>query len=65
MNEIFVKVKGVYGIDKVYPACDKSHLFADLIGTKTFTDYSLKLIRKLEYKITNITTLKDLNNEKN
>lgn len=51
MQEITVKEKSVYGKILMYPACDKSNIFAGLIGAKTFTMYHLHLIEGLGYKI--------------
>ena len=50
-NEITVKEKRVYGNTLIYPACDKSNIFAGLIGAKTFNIHQLNLIEGLGYKI--------------
>ena len=34
---IYVTIKNVYGNDLIYPACDDSNVFAELIGQKTLT----------------------------
>jgi hypothetical protein len=49
---ITVKVKSVYGIDKVYPADIDSSLFAKLAGTTTLTPKSIEIIKALGYTIT-------------
>jgi hypothetical protein len=51
MQEITVKEKNVYGKILIYPACDKSNIFAGLISAKTFTTSHLTLIEGLGYKI--------------
>ena len=50
-QEITFKEKQVYGRVLIYPACDKSNIFAGLIGSKTFTMSHLNLIEGLGYKI--------------
>ena len=49
--EITVKVKTVYGVDQIYPICEKAQLFADIAGTKTLTSQTLKLVKQLGYTI--------------
>jgi hypothetical protein len=50
MKELKVEVKNVYGVEKIYPRCDKSELFAQIAGTKTLTRESIELIRQLGYE---------------
>ena len=50
-QEVIFKEKSVYGKILIYPACDKSNIFADLIGTKTFTLGHLRLIEGLGYEV--------------
>lgn len=49
--QILVSIKNVYGVDTVYPECDKAKLFALLCGTKTLTHYALCQIEQLGYNI--------------
>lgn len=49
--EVTVKEKSVYGKTLIYPACDKSNIFAGLVGAKTFTLHHLTLIEGLGYKV--------------
>jgi hypothetical protein len=49
--EFLVKLKTVYGNEVVYPACDTSRKFAELLGTKTITPHALKIIRELGYNV--------------
>lgn len=51
MQSITVEIKNVYGIETVYPACDKAELFARLAGTKTLTRHALRDIAALGYQI--------------
>lgn len=51
INSIKVKEKSVYGNVLIYPACDKSNIFAGLIGKKTFTTRELDLIKALGFEI--------------
>lgn len=52
---ITFKEKNVYGRTLIYPACDKSNIFAGLLSTKTFTLSQLNLIESLGYEINLIT----------
>jgi len=51
MTYLTFKEKSVYGRTLIYPACDKSNIFAGLLSTKTFTIAQLRLIESLGYKI--------------
>ncbi len=46
-----IKEKSVYGKTLLYPACDKSNIFAGLIKAKTFQMSDLTLIAGLGYEI--------------
>ena len=48
---IKVECRNVYGTKHIYPACDKSALFAELAGTKTLSPARLRLIRALGYEV--------------
>lgn len=50
--EIRVRLKNIYGEDKIYPVCPQSKLFANLAKTKTLTKQTLIIIEKLGYEIT-------------
>ena len=50
--EIIVKVKNVYGQEKVYPICEKAKTFARIAGTKTLTTETIGLIKSLGYTLT-------------
>jgi hypothetical protein len=49
--KIQVLIKNVYGIEKAYPACKLSNLFANIAGTITLTESTIKDIKELGYKI--------------
>lgn len=51
MNTIIVRLKDVYGTQKVYPICDKAKLFARLAGTATLTHDTRQIILALGYNI--------------
>lgn len=48
---IYVTIKNVYGNELIYPACDDSRVFAELIGQKTLTTQDLRKIRSLGYEV--------------
>ena len=50
--EIKVTIKSVYGRRTIYPACEKSAIFAHIAGLKTLTDEMVKDIKALGYEIT-------------
>lgn len=53
MNEnIVVRIKTVYGVDKVYPVCVKARHFADIAGTTTLRPSDLKAIQALGFGVT-------------
>lgn len=51
MKEITVKVKSIYGVDKIYPVDDDSRTFARLAGTTTLTDEAIRHIKALGYTV--------------
>ena len=50
-KEIKIQVKNVYGIEKFYPKCEQSQLFADIAGTVTLMPQVLQKIEKLGFLI--------------
>jgi hypothetical protein len=48
---ITVRIKNVYGEDKVYPVCNAAKTFAELAGTTTLTARAVSLIKQLGYTI--------------
>lgn len=49
--EIVVRIKNVYGVEKVYPVSPNAKLFSDIAGTTTLRPSDLKAIQELGYKI--------------
>lgn len=50
-NEITVRILNKYGNDLIYPADYKAHMFAEMLGQKTFTRTNIKYIKALGYKV--------------
>jgi hypothetical protein len=50
-ENIVVRIKTVYGVDKVYPVCAKAQLFADIAGTTTLRPSDIMAIHALGYGI--------------
>jgi hypothetical protein len=51
MKTITVRIKNVYGEDKVYPVSDEAILFACIAGTTTLTNSTINRIKQLGYSI--------------
>ena len=51
MITVFIKIKSHYGVERIYPACPVTELFAELTKTKTLSDNDLAAIVKLGYEI--------------
>lgn len=49
--QIIVKIKNVYGIEKIYPVCETANRLAALSVNKTLTREAIKLIKELGYTI--------------
>ena len=47
---LIVSKKNVYGVERVYPVCNKAKLFATISGNKTLLPEVIELIKKLGYK---------------
>ena len=50
--QLIVSKKNVYGIERVYPVCNKAKLFATISGNKTLLPEVIELIKKLGYNLT-------------
>lgn len=48
-NILHIQTKNVYGNTLVYPACDKTRLFASLLRKKTFDAFDVETLQKLGY----------------
>ena len=49
---LVVSKKNVYGVERVYPICNKAKLFAAISGNKTLLPEVIELINKLGYNLT-------------
>lgn len=45
-----VRVKGPFGRELIYPDCDLSRLFCELLGQKTLTREDIDVIKRLGYE---------------
>jgi hypothetical protein len=50
-TELIVEPKSVYGETRIYPKCEKSKLFAQLLGQTTLTPSNIQHIIRLGYTI--------------
>ena len=48
-TNLIVEKKNVYGVERVYPVCNKAKLFARISGNKTLLEEDRKLIKQLGY----------------
>ena len=51
-TSLIVEKKNVYGVERVYPICNKAKLFARISGNKTLLEEDRKLIKQLGYTFT-------------
>ncbi len=49
MQSITVKIKNVYGNERIYPVCDNAKTFALLTSKKTLDRYDIDKIKSLGY----------------
>jgi len=50
--ELVVSKKNVYGVERVYPVCNKAKLFASISGNKTLLPEVIELVKELGYNLT-------------
>ena len=48
---ITVRIANNFGNRAVYPVCSDAQTFAELAGTKTLTDETLRLVKDLGYEV--------------
>ena len=48
-KRLIVKKKTVWGTERIYPICERSIIFARLVGQKTLDRSAIELIRQLGY----------------
>jgi|TARA_Y100000015_G_scaffold18106_1_gene17478 hypothetical protein len=49
---LIVEKKNVYGVERVYPVCNKARLFANISGNKTLLPEVIEMIKELGYNLT-------------
>jgi len=49
--ELIVQKKNVFGVERIYPKCNKSRILTALTGQKTLLDVNIKLIKQLGYTL--------------
>jgi hypothetical protein len=49
--DLYVQVKSVYGKDTVYPACESTKSFCELLSQTTLTERDIKHIKSLGFKV--------------
>lgn len=50
-NSIRVVIKNVYGVDNIYPLCDKAQLFCGLLKQKTLTSTDIGFIKAIGFRV--------------
>jgi hypothetical protein len=56
MMKITVKIKNVFGNERIYPVCPQAKLFARISGHKTLTRDTIDLIKKMGYSVSQEVT---------
>jgi len=51
-TNLIVEKKNVYGVERVYPICNKAKIFAAISGNKTLLPEVIEQIKKLGYNLT-------------
>ena len=49
---LIVEKKNIYGVERIYPVCNKAKILTALTGQKTLLDVDIKLIKQLGYTLT-------------
>jgi len=49
--KLIVQIKNIYGVNRIYPVCEKSKTFSRIAGLKTLQQSTIDEIKKLGYKI--------------
>jgi hypothetical protein len=50
--QLIVERKNVFGVERIYPKCNKSRILTALTGQQTLLDVNIKLIKQLGYTLT-------------
>jgi len=53
-----VTVQNVFGIERVYPYCERSEIFAILTNSRTLSENAIKWIKTLGYNFEVVNTKK-------
>lgn len=53
-----VTVKNVFGIERIYPYCERSEVFAILTNSRTLSENAVKWIKTLGYNFEVVNTKK-------
>ena len=48
---ITVRIANNFGNRAIYPVCDDAKKFSELVGTKTLTDETIRLVKDLGYEV--------------
>ena len=48
---LFVSIKSKYGTETIYPDCEPSKIFAELLKQKTLTREDIETIKRLGYEV--------------
>lgn len=46
-----IKIKNVYGVERFYPDCPKSELFAKMLNVKTLSIDAITILKELGYVV--------------
>ena len=49
--KLIVQIKNIYGVNRIYPVCEKSKSFSRIAGLKNLQPTVIDEIKKLGYKI--------------
>jgi hypothetical protein len=49
--KLLVEIKSVYGNELIYPMCDRSRMFAELVGRKTLSPRQVEVIKQMGFEI--------------
>ena len=50
-KEITVKIKDVWGQERIYPMCEKGKLFSNIAGSKCLSRFDIEKIKRLGFEI--------------
>lgn len=48
---IKVKIRSIFGVDRIYPACETAEIFRKIGGTATLMPTVIENIKELGYKV--------------